>query len=153
MEETLELSNLAKKIIVIHRKGEFRASKIMQDRVLNLKNTIVAWNTVVEKIEGESMVNSVFIRNLETGETKKLDLDGVFIAIGHIPNTKFLEGKIEMDENGYIICSKNIFTNIEGVFAAGDVVDKKYRQAITASGMGCMAGLEAQSFLKEKNLL
>lgn len=153
MEEILELSRLAKKIIVIHRKGEFRASKIMQDRVLRLKNVEIMRNSVVEKISGENMVKSIFMKNLETQDAKNLDVDGVFIAIGRTPNTKFLEGKIEMDESGYIICSKNIFTSIEAVFAAGDVVDRKYRQAITASGMGCIAALEAQSFLKEKNLI
>ena len=153
MEETLELSLLAKKIIIIHRKGEFRASKIMQDRVLGLKNMQVLWNSVALKINGQGMVESVSIKNLDTLEAKNLNVDGVFIAIGHTPNTKFLEGKIKMDENGYIICSKNIFTSIESVFAAGDVVDKRYRQAITAAGMGCMAALEAQSFLKEKNLI
>ncbi len=153
MEETLELAHLAKEIIIIHRKDSFRASKIMQDNVMALPNVTVRWNSVVQKIQGTTFVESLVIQDVSTHKEETIPTDGVFLAIGHIPNTGFLINKITLDKDGYIVVTNNVFTNVEGLFAAGDVVDKKYRQAVTASGMGCMAALEAQSFLHAQKLL
>lgn len=151
-EEATYLSKLATKVHLIVRRDEMRASKIMQNRVLNTPNIEVHWNTETEEILGDDNgVHSVRIVNNKTGEKKVIELQGFFLAIGHKPNTDIFKDYIEMDETGYIKtlpgCTK---TNIEGVFAVGDAADKIYRQAITAAGTGCMGALDAEKFLVAK---
>ena len=139
MEEALFLTKFANKVYVIHRRDEFRASQIMQDRVLNHEKIEVIWNSTVEKINGEGAVSSVLIKDILDSSEKELSLDGVFVAIGHDPNVGFLNNFVELDEKGYIKTgfTTETSTSIPGVFAAGDVADSIYRQAITAAGTGC----------------
>ena len=150
MEEALFLTKFAKKVYVIHRRDQFRASQIMQDRVLNHEKIEVVWNSTVEKINGEGAVSSILIKDTVDSSEKELNLDGVFVAIGHDPNVGFLDGFIELDDKGYI---KTGFTtetsaSVPGVFAAGDVADSIYRQAITAAGTGCQAAIDAERWLE-----
>jgi len=149
MEEALFLTRFASKVTVIHRRDAFRASKIMSDRVLAHDKIEVRWDTVVEDVldVAKNEVTGLKLKNVKTGEATFLDVKGVFVAIGHQPNTAPFSGQIDMDERGYIL-AKNTRTNIEGVFAAGDVQDAVYRQAITAAGSGCMAALEAERYLE-----
>jgi len=149
MEEALFLTRFAESVTIIHRRDEFRASKIMADRALANEKIRVEWNTVVEEILGtDGKVSGVRVRNVRTGESKTLDVAGVFVAIGHIPRSDLVRGQVELDENGYIkVDSPSTRTNIPGVFAAGDVVDHTYRQAITAAGAGCAAALDAERFI------
>lgn len=151
MEEALFLTKFAKKVYVIHRRDQFRASQIMQDRVLNHEKIEVVWNSTVEKINGEGAVSSIFIKNAVDGSEKELSLDGVFVAIGHDPNVGFLDGFIELDEKGYIKTgfTTETSTSVPGVFAAGDVADSIYRQAITAAGTGCQAAIDAERWLEQ----
>ena len=152
-EEATYLSKLASKVYLIHRRNELRASKAMQNKVMNSKNIEILWDSIVDEIVGEKegfmkSVNGIIIKNIKTNEKKKLDLDGVFIAIGHRPNSEIFVGQLEMDEAGYIkTVPGTTLTNVEGVFAAGDVQDHYYRQAITAAGTGAMAAIEAERFL------
>lgn len=147
-EEAHYLSKLCKKVTMLVRKDEFRASKIMQQRVLNTPNIEVLFNTETVEILGQDGVEGVRVKNNVTGEVSDISVTGFFVAIGHQPNTKFLEGKIELDANGYVkTVPGTTQTNIPGVFAAGDVQDIVYRQAVTAAGTGCMAALEAERFL------
>lgn len=152
-EEATYLAKLASKVYMIHRRNEFRASKAMQHKVFNTPNIEIIWDTVVEEIVGESQgfmksVNGVILKNVKTGETRRLDIDGIFIAIGHKPNSEIFRGQLEMDEAGYIkTVPGSTRTSVEGVFAAGDVQDHYYRQAITAAGTGAMAAIEAERFL------
>lgn len=152
-EEATYLSKLASKVYLIHRRNELRASKAMQNKVMNTKNIEILWDSIVDEIVGEKegfmkSVNGIIIKNIKTNEKKKLDLDGVFIAIGHRPNSEIFIGQLEMDEAGYIkTVPGTTLTNVEGVFAAGDVQDHYYRQAITAAGTGAMAAIEAERFL------
>ena len=150
MEEALFLTKFAKKVYVIHRRDQFRASQIMQDRVLNHEKIEVVWNSTVEKINGEGAVSSIFIKDAVDGSEKELGLDGVFVAIGHDPNVGFLDGFIELDEKGYIKTgfTTETSTSVPGVFAAGDVADSIYRQAITAAGTGCQAAIDAERWLE-----
>lgn len=150
MEEALFLTKFAKKVYVIHRRDQFRASQIMQDRVLNHEKIEVVWNSTVEKINGEGAVSSIFIKDVVDGSEKELGLDGVFVAIGHDPNVGFLDGFIELDEKGYIKTgfTTETSTSVPGVFAAGDVADSIYRQAITAAGTGCQAAIDAERWLE-----
>lgn len=151
MEEANFLTKFATKVTVIHRRNEFRASKIMQDRVLNNPKVEVLWNTVVLDIVGskDTGVQAVHIRNVETGQEQEYATQGVFVAIGHSPNSKLVANHVTLDAKGYIeVAPHSTETNIPGVFACGDVVDKKYRQAITAAGMGCMAAIDAERFLE-----
>ena len=150
MEEALFLTKFAKKVYVIHRRDQFRASQIMQDRVLNHEKIEVVWNSTVEKINGEGAVSSIFIKDAVDGSEKELSLDGVFVAIGHDPNVGFLDGFIELDEKGYIKTgfTTETSTSVPGVFAAGDVADSIYRQAITAAGTGCQAAIDAERWLE-----
>lgn len=144
MEESLALSKFAKNVTIVHRKNEFRASTIMQDRVLQLKDKIsVIWDTEVIEVFGDRFVKGVRIRNLKKGSVSELSADGMFLAIGHIPNTLFLKGFIDLDDAGYIKVA-GVKTSVDGVFAAGDVMDPRYRQAVTSAGTGCMAALEAE---------
>jgi thioredoxin reductase (NADPH) len=153
-EEATYLSKLCTKVHLIVRRDEMRASKIMQNRVLNTPNIEVHWNTETEEILGDdSGVTGVRLVNNKTGEKKVITLQGFFLAIGHKPNTDIFKDYIEMDETGYIkVQAGSTKTNIEGVFAVGDAADKVYRQAITAAGTGCMGALDAEKFLVAKEL-
>lgn len=152
MEEASFLTRFASKVTLVHRKDSFRASKIMQDRVLQNEKVEVLWNTEIKEILGtkEEGVTGVKLYNNQTQETKEFPTQGVFIAIGHEPNTKLFKGVLDMDEVGYLITEKSTMkTNVEGVFACGDAQDSYYRQAITAAGSGCMAAIDAERFLVE----
>jgi len=148
MEEALTLSKLASKVTIIHRRDEFRASKIMQDRVLNNEKIHVLWNSSVVEILGKDKVSGIKTKNIKTGKAKKLDCQAVFVAIGHTPATDLFKGSLEMDQAGYLRVKSNVKTAIDGVFAAGDVADPHYRQAITAAGDGCRAALEVEKYLE-----
>ena len=152
MEEALFLTKFASSVTLIHRRGEFRASQIMQNRVLNHDKIEIMWNTEIREINGtkEAGVQSVRIYNNQTGEESDYPTEGVFIAIGHKPNTELFKGVLDMDDVGYLITEgKTMKTNVPGVFACGDAQDAYYRQAITAAGTGCMAAIDAERFLAE----
>lgn len=150
-EEALYLSKLCTNVHMFIRRGEMRASKIMQERVANTPNIKMYWNTETDEILGEKTVEAVRIKNNKTGEKQEIPIKGFFVAIGHSPNSEIFKGLIDMDEAGYIKTIPGTSkTNIEGVFAAGDVQDKIYRQAVTAAGSGCMAALDAERYLSEK---
>ncbi|MCS6794872.1 MAG: thioredoxin-disulfide reductase [Raineya sp.] len=150
-EEASYLSKLCKKVYMIVRRDEMRASKIMQQRVKSAPNIEILWNSVTEDILGNEQVEGVRIRNTKTGELKDIAVQGFFVAIGHKPNTDIFKGILEMDENGYLITEKgSTRTNIAGVFACGDAQDHVYRQAVTAAGTGCMAALDAERYLAQK---
>jgi thioredoxin reductase (NADPH) len=152
-EEATYLSKLCKKVYLLVRRGEMRASKIMQERVLNTPNIEVLWHTETADILGENEVEAVRVRNVQTGEERDIPIQGFFVAIGHQPNTDIFKGFIDMDANGYIKTKPgSTHTNVEGVFAAGDAQDHVYRQAVTAAGTGCMAALDAERFLAAKGL-
>ncbi|MBA81710.1 MULTISPECIES: thioredoxin-disulfide reductase [unclassified Leeuwenhoekiella] len=147
-EEATYLANICEHVTMLVRKDEMRASKAMQHRVNSRKNITVLYNTEVEEVVGEQVVEGLKMINNETKESSQIDITGLFIAIGHKPNTDIFKGQIEMDETGYIITEpKSTKTNKPGVFASGDVQDKEYRQAITAAGTGCMAALDAERYL------
>lgn len=152
-EEASYLANLCEKVYLIHRRDELRASKAMQKRVLNTKNIEMVWDTVPKEIIGETegfakKVTGVNVQNVKTGEVKTINIDGFFVAIGHKPNTDLFKGQLEMNDTGYLVTKPDsTATNVEGVFAAGDVQDHVYRQAVTAAGTGCMAAIEAERFL------
>ena len=151
-EEAIFLTKFASKVTIIHRRDELRASKIMQERVFENKNIEMLWNNSVEDILGtkESGVTGVILKNTVSGELKEMSCDGVFMAIGHIPNTKVFKDQIELDDKGYIITNPgSTNTNIPGVFACGDVQDQIYRQAVTAAGTGCMSAIDAERWLEE----
>ena len=151
MEEALFLTRFATKVYVIHRRNEFRASQIMQDRVINHEKIEVLWNTVVDDVLGDTLVEGAAIRNTETGEVRTLPLQGFFVAIGHQPNTAIFKDWLDMDETGYIKTKPDsTYTNVEGVFACGDAQDHVYRQAITAAGTGCMAAIDAERWLADQ---
>ncbi len=149
MEEALFLTKFAKKVHIVHRRDSFRASKIMQDRVLAQEKINVLWNKEITEINGDKKVSSVTIKNIESGTEENVDIDGVFLAIGHTPNVSFLDGMIELDEKGYIKTgfTSDTSTSVPGIFAAGDVADSVYRQAITAAGTGCQAAIDAERWL------
>jgi thioredoxin reductase (NADPH) len=152
-EEALYLSKLCTTVHMFIRKDQMRASKVMQDRVLNAPNIKVYWNTETDEILGEKNVTAVRIRNNKTNETQEIPISGFFVAIGHQPNSDIFKGWLDMDDAGYLITVPGTSkTNIEGVFAAGDVQDKIYRQAVTAAGSGCMAALDAERYLGAKGL-
>ncbi|HEX2064935.1 MAG TPA: thioredoxin-disulfide reductase [Acidimicrobiales bacterium] len=149
MEEALFLTKFASKVTVIHRRKELRASKIMQDRAFKNEKIEFLWDSVVVDVLGDSTVEGVRVRNVVTGEESDLPLSGLFVAIGHAPNTDVFKGHLDMDESGYIITSPGTTrTNVEGVFASGDVQDNVYRQAVTAAGSGCMAAIDAERWLE-----
>ena len=150
LEEALFLTKFASKVTLVHRRDEFRASKIMQDRVFANPKIDVRWNAVVDDVVGDGSVDELVLSDTVTGERSTLAVDGVFVAIGHTPNTRLFEGQLELDENGYIVtAADSTRTSVEGVFAAGDVQDHVYRQAITAAGSGCMAAIETERWLAE----
>ncbi|MGI9610629.1 MAG: thioredoxin-disulfide reductase [Acidimicrobiia bacterium] len=151
MEEALFLAKFASKVTIIHRRDEFRASKIMVKRALAHEKIEVLWNTVVEDVLGESQVEGLTVRNTETDEVSDFKTGGLFLAIGHTPNTELFREQLELDDVGYIVHpGSGTMTSVEGVFAAGDVTDHTYRQAITAAGSGCMAAIDAERWLAEQ---
>lgn len=150
IEEALFLTKFGSRVYIVHRRDQLRASKIMQERAFKNPKIEILWDSVVVAVEGDSVVRDVVIENVKTGQKTTKEAGGLFFAIGHTPNTAFLEGQIELHPNGYIKVFKGTRTNIEGVFAAGDVQDHEYRQAITAAGTGCMAALDAERWLAEK---
>lgn len=149
-EEALFLTKFGSKIHLVHRRDELRASKIMADRVKNHPKIEIHWNQVLERVDGDTLVRSCVLKDVKTGELKQHEAAGIFFALGHEPNTGFLNGQLETDSSGYIVTQPGrSLTNVEGVFACGDVQDKIYRQAVTAAGTGCMAALDAERFLAE----
>jgi len=148
MEEAIFLTKFATRVSVVHRRDKLRASKIMQDRAMKNEKITFIWNSVVEDILGTDVVTGVHLKNLVTGKTADLACAGVFVAIGHWPNTTLFAGQLDMDEKGYIKTHAGTATSVPGVFAAGDVQDSKYRQAVTAAGSGCMAAIDAERFLE-----
>ena len=149
MEEATFLTKFASRVTIVHRRDEFRASKIMQDRALANPKISVTWDTVVEEILGDGAVGTVRLRNVKTGETTEVRTDGVFVAIGHTPNTSLVEGQLELTDGGYIpVEEPTTKTSVPGVFAAGDVTDRVYRQAVTAAGQGCKAAMDAERLLE-----
>lgn len=152
-EEALYLSKLCTTVHMLVRRNEMRASKVMQERVKNTPNIKIYWNSETDEILGEKTVEAVRIKNAKTGELSEIPIKGFFVAIGHTPNSDIFKPYLKMDEAGYIITMPGTAkTNVEGVFAAGDVQDKTYRQAVTAAGSGCMAALDAERYLSEKGL-
>jgi thioredoxin reductase (NADPH) len=150
IEEAIFLTKFATSVTVIHRRDELRASKIMQDRAFANEKIDFRWNSVVEAIHGDGRVERLVLRDTVTGETGELDVGGVFVAIGHDPNTQLFVGELDLDDDGYIITdADSTRTSVEGVFAAGDVQDHVFRQAITAAGSGCMAAMEAERWLAQ----
>ena len=148
MEEATFLTKFATKVSIVHRRDKLRASKIMQDRAMKNEKVSFIWNAVVEDILGHEVVTGVRLKNIVTGKTSEVPCAGVFVAIGHRPNTALFAGQIDMDEKGYIRTHTGTATSIPGVFAAGDVQDSRYRQAVTAAGSGCMAAIDAERFLE-----
>ncbi len=160
MEEALFLTRFASSVTVVHRRDELRASKIMQERALANSKIGFIWNSGIEEILGDPTVTGVKVKNLLSGESTEMPIDGVFVAIGHTPNTKLFEGKLELDDAGYLVVGARLNsdfdpvspfatrTSVEGVFGAGDVVDHVYRQAVTAAGMGCMAAIDTERWLE-----
>lgn len=149
MEEALFLTKFASRLTVVHRRDAFRASTIMSERVINHPKIDVAWNSTVDEILGDDVVTGAVLRDTSTDETRTLATDGVFVAIGHTPNTKVFEGQIDLDEHGYIVTEPGrTEASVAGVYAAGDVTDSVYRQAVTAAGLGCQAALDAERWLE-----
>jgi thioredoxin reductase (NADPH) len=150
MEEAIFLTKFASSVTVVHRREALRASKIMQDKAFANPKIAFEWNSEVEEVRDsvKGAVSALMLRNSKTGERKALEVEGVFVAIGHTPNTWLFKGQLEMDGNGYIVTHSGTRTNIPGVFAAGDVQDHIYRQAITAAGSGCMAAIDAEKYLE-----
>ena len=149
IEEATFLTKFGKSVKIIHRKDFLRASKILQEKAFENPKIDFVWDHVVSDISGNKKINSISVRNLRTGEERKIPVGGLFVAIGHEPNTSIFKGQLELDDRGYIVLTKNTKTSVDGVFAAGDVHDYRYRQAITAGGFGCMAALDVEKWLVE----
>jgi thioredoxin reductase (NADPH) len=151
LEEALFLSRFAESVTVVHRRGELRASKIMQDRAFANPKIKFAWHSVVSEVLGELKVDGLRLRDVQTGSEKVLPVTGVFIAIGHAPNTDLLRDQVLLDSEGYVLTQAGTTaTSVEGVFAAGDLSDRRYRQAVTAAGSGCMAAIDLERWLEER---
>jgi thioredoxin reductase (NADPH) len=149
MEEALFLTKFASKVTIVHRRDEFRASKIMVQRALDHPKIEVMWNTTVDEVLGKDLVTGIKVTNVTTGESSELPVEGLFLAIGHDPNTKIFQGQVELDAAGYIVTDAGgTATSVPGVFAAGDVVDHYYQQAVTAAGMGCQAAIDAEHWIE-----
>jgi thioredoxin reductase (NADPH) len=149
LEDALYLTKFANTVTIIHRRDQFRASKIMQERVFANSKIKIIWDSVVTEIKGESKVTGVKIKNVKTGEEKELKTDGVFVAIGHSPATEIFKGQIEIDDQGFIVKKENTETSVKGVFVAGDVADRRYKQAIVAAGEGAKAAIDVEKYLQE----
>lgn len=149
VEEATFLTKFATTVHIVHRRESLRASKIMQERAIKNNKIKFHWNSAVTDIKGDQKVRQAVLKNIKTGEEKTLDVAGLFVAIGHEPNTKLFKKQIDLDDEGYIILKNKTHTNIEGVFAAGDVHDRSYKQAITAAGFGCMAAIDVDKYLTE----
>ena len=152
MEEATFLSKFARHVTIVHRRAALRASKIMQEKAMSNPKISFIWNTVVSNVIGEDHVTALELRNLEDGSKRIVPADGLFIAIGHDPNTVLFRGQLLTDEKGYVVVSDKTKTSVEGVFAAGDVKDSRYRQAVTAAGSGCEAALDVEKFLQEQGV-
>lgn len=150
MEEGIFLTKFADKVEVIHRRDELRAGATLQTRAFNNEKISFVWDTVVEEVVGNGLVQGVKVKNVKTGETEQLKTDGVFIFIGHFPNSKFLEGKLAMDEEGYVITDEKMRTSVPGVYAAGEIQDAHFRQIATSVGQGAAAGMELEKWLAEQ---
>jgi len=150
MEEALFLTRFGSRVTVIHRRDGLRASKIMAERALNHEKIAFIWNTAVEEVIGEDATTALRLKNLADGSERVLEADALFIAIGHDPNTAIFQGQLELDAAGYIASENGVLTNLEGVFVAGDVYDVRYKQAITAAGMGCKAAMDAEKYLEAR---
>jgi len=150
MEEATFLTKFASTVHIVHRKDKFRASKIMQERALSNEKIKVHFNYTVEDIQGDQKFQKVILKSVKNNEKISLEAAGLFVAIGHEPNSKIFEGQVELDENGYVILKNNTETSAPGVFCAGDVHDHRYRQAITAAGFGCMAAIDADKYLAQR---
>lgn len=150
LEEAMFLTRFATKVTVVHRRDELRASKIMQDRAFANDKIEFLWDSVVEDVTGEGAVTGVLLRNVKSAATQELAVGGVFVAIGHTPNTALFEGQLELRDGYIVVAEPSTATSVEGVFAAGDVVDVTYRQAVTAAGMGCKAAMDAERFLEAR---
>ena len=149
IEEATFLTKFATKIHLVHRRSELRASKVMQERAFNNEKIKFHWDSAVIDIKGDQKMQRVVLKNLKTNEETTLDVGGLFVAIGHEPNTKLFKNQVELDDHGYIVLKNKTHTNIKGVFAAGDVHDRTYRQAVTAAGFGCMAAIDVDKYLTE----
>ncbi|MFN0065049.1 MAG: thioredoxin-disulfide reductase [Chlamydiales bacterium] len=153
VEEAIFLTKYGRKVYMVHRRNELRASKIMAERAMKHPKVEILWDSVITKIEGDKVVGSVVIKNMNTGKEEKREAGGVFFAIGHKPNTDFLQGQLKTNAQGYLLVQPgSTYTNIEGVFAAGDVQDPVYRQAVSAAGSGCMAAIDCERWLAERGL-
>ncbi len=150
MEEALVLTKFATKVTIIHRRDRFRASKIMAERTLRHGKISVLWNTVVEDVLGNGALSGLRLRDVKTGALHDFRVDGLFVAIGHHPNTQLFRGQIDLDARGYVVLKDHTMTSVPGVFAAGDVHDHRYRQAVTAAGWGCMAAMDVERYLEER---
>ncbi|MDH4236349.1 MAG: thioredoxin-disulfide reductase [Nitrospira sp.] len=150
LEEAMFLTKFATKVSIVHRRDKLRASKIMQNRGMKNEKISFVWNSIVEDILGDNVVTGVRLKNIVTGKTTEVPCAGVFVAIGHTPNTALFAGQLDMDAKGYLVTKNGTATSVSGVFAAGDVQDSTYRQAITAAGSGCMAAIDAERFLEER---
>lgn len=150
MKEALFLTKFASEVNVIHRRDKLRAFQALQDRAFSNPKIKFIWNSVIEEVLGENKVEGVTIKNLKTSKITNMEIDGLFVAVGHKPNTQFLKGQIDLDKKGYVVIIDNTKTSIPGVFAGGDVHDWRYQQAVTAAGAGCMAAMDAQDWLEEK---
>jgi thioredoxin reductase (NADPH) len=150
LEEALFLTRFATKVTIVHRRDELRASRIMQQRAFDHERIVFRWNTVVTEVVGDDTVTGITLRDTTTGEATSMPIDGVFVAIGHEPNTSLVKGQLELTEGGYVVTSSGTRTSVEGVFAAGDVQDHVYRQAVTSAGSGCMAAIDAERWLEHK---
>ncbi len=152
VEEALFLTKFAKSVTIVHRRDELRASKIMRDRALNNEKISFRWNSVVDELKGDATLEGAVLRDVVTDELTELPVTGVFVAIGHRPNTDLFKGQLDMEDNGYLVTRPgSTYTNVDGVFACGDVQDHTYRQAITAAGSGCMAAIDAERWLEAQH--
>ncbi|HLV09961.1 MAG TPA: thioredoxin-disulfide reductase [Halanaerobiales bacterium] len=147
LEEANYLTRFASKVYIIHRRNQFRGTKILADRVKENPKIEIVWDSIVKEIQGEKKLNGLLLENKKTNEKRKLGVEGFFIAIGHIPNSALFKGQLELDEKAYIITDDNYMTNKEGIFAAGDVRDSRYRQVVTAAGVGAMAAIEVERLI------